>query len=108
LIIGGALLFGPLSCGSAPTVGTACTESERDCDSSTKTGYYCENGRWTSVSVASEGCDCFVDPSSGSCPVIGYVGIDKAGEAEAQAARPRPRRIRDRLAQLPGAPADTV
>jgi len=101
LIIGGALLFGPLGCGSTPTVGAACTEGQKDCVSGTasspETGYFCKNGTWTSTAVQFGGCDCFVAPSSQSCPAIGYVGIEHTGQAEARAARPKARRIRDRL-----------
>lgn len=97
LIIGGALLFGPAGCGSKPVVGTKCEANQKDCDDATKTAYFCAAGTWTSTAVTIGDCDCYLDPSSGNCPVIGYVGIDRSG---AVAARAGVTRLRDRLLNI--------
>lgn len=98
LIIGGALLFGPAGCGSKPVVGTKCEANQKDCDDATKTAYFCAAGTWTSSTVAAGyPCECYLDPSSGNCPVIGYVGIDRSGAA---AARAGVTRLRDRLLNI--------
>lgn len=88
LIIGATLLFSAPACsGEAPTVGTTCEAGATDCDDDTKTGYTCVDGKWTSTDVSWTTCDCFEDPSGGSCPVIGYVGISAAGAADARPAQ---------------------
>jgi hypothetical protein len=87
LIIGASLLFAPACSGEAPTVGTACEAGATDCDDDTKTGYTCTDGKWVSSDVSWTTCECFEDPSTSGCAVIGYVGIDAGGAADARPSR---------------------
>lgn len=87
LIIGASLLFAAPACsGDAPTVGTSCEADAKDCDEDTKAAYTCVDGKWV-ASVLLTTCECFEDPSTSGCAVIGYVGIDAGGAADARPAR---------------------